>query len=72
MAAEAGTNASDLRGDLAGSHPSIFQWLRSHVIRRLSWGIADQMVSSLTNFAVAIYIVRTLGAASSACSAWPT
>lgn len=37
--------------------------LRSHVVRRLSWGIADQVVSSLTNFAVGIYVVRTLGAA---------
>lgn len=37
--------------------------LRSRVVRRLSWGIADQVVSSLTNFAVAIYVVRTLGAA---------
>jgi O-antigen/teichoic acid export membrane protein len=32
------------------------------MIRRLSWGIADQVVSSLTNFAVGIYVVRTLGA----------
>ena len=30
--------------------------------RRLSWGVADQAVSSLTNFAVSIYVVRTLGA----------
>ena len=30
--------------------------------RRLGWGVADQAVSSLTNFAVNIYIVRTLGA----------
>lgn len=30
---------------------------------RLSWGIADQGMSSLTNFAVSIYIARTLGAA---------
>jgi O-antigen/teichoic acid export membrane protein len=29
---------------------------------RLSWGIADQGISSLTNFAVSIYIARTLGA----------
>jgi O-antigen/teichoic acid export membrane protein len=29
---------------------------------RLSWGIADQGMSSLTNFAVSIYIARTLGA----------
>ena len=30
--------------------------------RRLSWGVADQAVSSLTNFAVNIYIARYLGA----------
>ena len=32
------------------------------VRRRLGWGVADQAVSSLTNFAVNIYIVRYLGA----------
>ena len=31
--------------------------------RRLSWGVADQAMSSLTNFLLSIYIVRTLGAA---------
>ena len=30
--------------------------------RRLSWGVADQAVSSLTNFAVSIYVARVLGA----------
>ena len=30
--------------------------------RRLGWGIADQAVSSITNFAVSIVIVRRLGA----------
>ena len=39
------------------------RWLRGHAIRRLGWGVADQMVSSLTNFVVAIYIVHALGAA---------
>lgn len=29
--------------------------------RRLSWGLADQAVSSLTNFAVGIYVARSLG-----------
>ena len=29
---------------------------------RLSWGVADQAMSSLSNFAVNIYIARTLGA----------
>jgi len=30
--------------------------------RRISWGVADQGMSSLSNFAVNIYIARTLGA----------
>jgi Mrp family chromosome partitioning ATPase/O-antigen/teichoic acid export membrane protein len=29
---------------------------------RLGWGVADQAMSSLTNFAVAIYVARALGA----------
>ena len=36
--------------------------LARQVGRRLSWGIADQAVSSLTNAAVSIYVARTLGA----------
>jgi O-antigen/teichoic acid export membrane protein len=30
--------------------------------RRMSWGIADQGMSSMSNFAVNIYVARTLGA----------
>src|SRR5215831_17034515 len=30
--------------------------------RRLSWGVADQAMSSVSNFVVNIYIARTLGA----------
>jgi O-antigen/teichoic acid export membrane protein len=62
MAAEAEPNSGGLGGDRAKSPRSVFQWLSSHVVRRLSWGIADQIVSSLTNFAVGIYIVHSLGA----------
>jgi len=62
MAAEA-----DAQGGRAGlrvwrSRTAVLQWLRSHAVRRLSWGVADQAVSSLTNLAVSIYLVRTLGA----------
>jgi O-antigen/teichoic acid export membrane protein len=39
-----------------------FWRLPGQVVRRLGWGVADQAVSSLTNFAVSIYVVRTLGA----------
>ena len=44
------------------SRPAVLQGLRSHVIRRLSWGVADQVVSSLSNFMVGIYTVHVLGA----------
>jgi polysaccharide pyruvyl transferase WcaK-like protein/O-antigen/teichoic acid export membrane protein len=32
------------------------------VARRLGWGVADQAVSSLTNFAMTLYVARVLGA----------
>jgi O-antigen/teichoic acid export membrane protein len=47
---------------LAKSRIVVLKWLRGHALRRLSWGVADQVVSSLTNFAVGIYVVHTLGA----------
>ncbi|MEU9605684.1 hypothetical protein [Streptomyces sp. NPDC048057] len=34
---------------------------RRAVARRLSWGLADQAVCSMTNFAVGIYVARSLG-----------
>jgi O-antigen/teichoic acid export membrane protein len=37
--------------------------LWGRAVRSLGWGVADQAVSSLTNFAVSIYVARTLGAA---------
>ena len=61
MAVEADANAGRAGPGLAKSRMQVLQWLRSHVVRRLSWGIADQVVSSLTNFAVGIYVVHTLG-----------
>jgi O-antigen/teichoic acid export membrane protein len=40
--------------------------LKSRAIRsmagRLSWGLGDQAVSSLTNFAIGLYVARSLGA----------
>ena len=36
--------------------------LSGQILRRLSWGVADQAVSSITNFAVSIYVARSLGA----------
>ena len=41
--------------------PAVQRLLRQ-ASRRIGWGVADQGMSSLTNFAVAIYIARTLGA----------
>ena len=45
------------------SSAAVFQRLRSHAVRRMGWGLADQAVSSVTNFAVSIYLVHSLGAA---------
>ena len=45
------------------SPAALFRQLRSHAARRMGWGLADQIVSSLTNFAVSIYVVHSLGAA---------
>ncbi|MDG4861594.1 hypothetical protein P8605_26005, partial [Streptomyces sp. T-3] len=33
------------------------------IVGRLSWGLADQAASSMTNFAVGIYVARSLGLA---------
>jgi hypothetical protein len=60
--AEAEANAGRIGLASAKSRGAVFGWLRSHALRRLSWGVADQVVSSLTNFAVSIYVVHTLGA----------
>ena len=60
MAAEAGARPARVR--LAGPRVTLRQRLRSGLVRRLSWGVADQAVSSLANAAVGLYIVRTLGA----------
>src|ERR1700693_3209091 len=41
----------------------VYWRLARQASRRLSWGVADQAVSSITNFAVTLYVARTLGAA---------
>jgi O-antigen/teichoic acid export membrane protein len=44
--------------------PAALSWrLVRQASRRMSWGVADQAMSSVSNFAVNIYIARTLGAA---------
>lgn len=60
MAAEA---SEQTRAALPVSPPTLLQRLRHQAIRRLSWGVADQIVSSLTNFVIGIYVIRSLGAA---------
>jgi O-antigen/teichoic acid export membrane protein len=58
MAAEAGAQPGKL---LQKSRAAVSRLPRQGV-RRLGWGVADQAVSSLTNFAVTIYVARVLGA----------
>ena len=55
-AAASSTAAANQRGRALWHGPR-------QMARRLGWGVLDQGVSSLTNFAVAIYVVRALGAA---------
>jgi O-antigen/teichoic acid export membrane protein len=51
------------RGARAGRRRiAALRQLPGQAIRRLSWGLADQIVSSLTNAFVSIYIARELGA----------
>src|ERR1700685_1030813 len=63
MAAEAA--AQGRAAESAAPRPSWAVTVRrlwGQAVRSLGWGVADQAVSSLTNFAVSIYVVRTLGA----------
>jgi len=59
MAAEADAQPGTVLGR---SRAALLRRLPRQGVRRLSWGVADQAVSSLTNFAVTIYIARVLGA----------
>jgi len=43
--------------------PSLLSRLPLQASRRLGWGLVDQAVSSLTNFAISLYVARSLGAA---------
>lgn len=62
MAAEADANARTAGPEMPKSRTVVLRRLRSHAARRVGWGLADQVVSSLTNFAVSIYVVHVLGA----------
>ena len=57
------TGRSGQAASAARLRPTAATWrLIRQAGRRLSWGVADQGMSSLSNFAVNIYIARTLGA----------
>ena len=47
---------------LKRSRASLLSRLPRQASLRLGWGLADQAVSSLTNFAVSIYVAKSLGA----------
>ncbi|MGH8825062.1 MAG: hypothetical protein ACRDVN_11350 [Jiangellaceae bacterium] len=48
------------RGHPRHRHPN----RRLQVVRRLGWGVADQAISSLSNFALGLFVARTFGASS--------
>jgi O-antigen/teichoic acid export membrane protein len=59
VAAEAGAPS----GTWLGKSPvAILRRLTGHRVRRFGWGVADQGMSSISNFAVNIYIAHALGA----------
>jgi O-antigen/teichoic acid export membrane protein len=62
MAADAAADAGKAGSGPWWSRLAAFWRRPGQVVRRLGWGVADQAVSSLTNFAVSIYVFRTLGA----------
>ena len=62
MAAETDADAGTAEPEIPRSPAAVLRQLRSHAARRLGWGLADQMVSSLTNFALSIVVVHVLGA----------
>jgi O-antigen/teichoic acid export membrane protein len=66
MVAEATDDAQSVPIEsLAKLRPSDAQWviprLVTKAVRHLGWGVVDQAISSLTNFAVSAYIAHTLG-----------
>src|SRR5215469_6217313 len=57
------TGRSGQAASAARLRPTAATWrMVRQASRRLSWGVADQAMSSVSNFAVNIYIARTLGA----------
>jgi len=62
MAAEADAGTGTPGLGRPGSPLAILRKLRGQAARRMGWGLADQIVSSLTNFAISIYVVHSLGA----------
>ena len=61
MAAEADSHVGAGRSGPLKSGTAILRRLRGGAVTRLGWGVVDQAVSSLTNFAVSIYVVHVLG-----------
>jgi O-antigen/teichoic acid export membrane protein len=59
--AEAGTGPNEFAPQVV-ARASRFQPLRRKGALRVGWGIADQAISSLTNFAVTVTVARSLGA----------
>ena len=62
MAADADSRSAPGRPGLSKWRTAVLRRLRGGAVIRLGWGVADQAVSSLTNFAVSIYVVHVLGA----------
>lgn len=62
MAAEEGRRVGIAGRRLLRSLPSALRRMAGQSTRRMGWGVADQAISSLTNFAASIFVVHILGA----------
>jgi O-antigen/teichoic acid export membrane protein len=63
MAAEARTVASIAAPSPVRAWSVAVHRLTVHAVKHLGWGVADQAASSVSNFAVSIFLVRALGPA---------
>lgn len=62
MAGETGAQGGTAIAAVSDSPLVALRQFGGRAVGRMSWGVADQGVSSLTNFAVSIYVARNLGA----------
>src|SRR6266511_2221444 len=56
------TGRAEVEVDLRGEPGGLFTGFVAEAGRKFSWGLADQVFSSLTNFALTFLVARSVGA----------